>query len=219
MTDIDTGSPDRSPPPRSLRRTLERFFHSAARQLATRRFHVGGLPVSVLNTRPDIDTRDVLRRLGQALELIDRHTPHYGRHLRRDLRGIVVTRYACRGAFLPNTRTCLVELTFTVNPAISIAQIAATILHEGMHARLQALGFPAEMTDRARQERFCRRAEIELGRLVPDGEGQPVVERALASLELSDEEVAPGVDPRVAAERIARADREAARARARGRRP
>jgi hypothetical protein len=78
-----------------------------------------------------------------------------------------------------------------------------------MHARLDALGFPLEMEDRARQERFCRRAEIEFGMLVPGGER--VVERARWTSELSDEEVAPVIDPRLAAERIAAVDRDAVR--------
>jgi hypothetical protein len=82
---------------------------------------------------------------------------------------------------LPAQRACLVELTFTVNRDFTASQIAATILHEAMHARLHSLGFPLEMADRARQERFCRRAEIEFGRAVPDG--APIVERALATLE------------------------------------
>lgn len=168
---------------------------------------VRGVPVMVINTRAEIDTRDVLRRLDESLGLIERHTPAYYRHLRRDFARIEVRRYACRGAFIPATRTCLVELTFTVNPAFSTAQVAATILHEGMHARLHALGFPLEMEDRARQERFCRRAEIEFGQLVPGGE--PVVERAMQTLQFSDAEVAPLIDDALAARRIAEADLKA----------
>jgi hypothetical protein len=99
-------------------------------------------------------------------------------------------------------------LTFTVNPDFSDAEVAASILHEAMHARLDALGFPLEMADRARQERFCRRAEMEFGALVPDGDR--VVERARWTSALTDEEVAPEIDPRLAAERIAEVDRLAA---------
>jgi hypothetical protein len=76
-----------------------------------------------------------------------------------------------------------------------------------MHARLDNLGFPLEMKDRARQERFCRRAEIEFGELVPGGER--VVERAILTLAQSDEDVAPVIDPRLAARRIAEVDRKA----------
>ena len=166
--------------------------------------HLSGYQITVENTRPDIATSDVLTRLGSALALIDQYTPHYGRHLRRDFAGLIVRRFACRGAFFPDSGLCLVELTFCVHPDISEAQIAATILHEGMHARLHALGTAGH---RAREERFCRRAEIEFGRLVPGGE--VIVERALAALELSDQDVAPEIDWQVAQWRVAQADREA----------
>lgn len=168
-----------------------------------------GIPVVVHNTRPDIDTSAVVARLERSLSLIAEYVPHHFRHLKRDFAYILVQRFACRGAYFHEQRACLVELTFTVNPDFSDAQVAATILHEAMHARLDALGFPLEMADRARQERFCRRAEIEFGLLAPNGER--VVERAQWTRDLSDEEVAPEIDPRLALERIAEVDRAAAR--------
>ena len=173
---------------------------------------VAGIQVVVENTRPDIDTRDVVARLERCVALIERYVPHHFRHLRRDFSYIVVRRFACRGAYFHEQRACLVELTFTVNPEFSDAEVAATILHEAMHARLHALGFPLEMEDRARQERFCRRAEIELGMLVPGGER--VVARARWTSDLSDEEVAPMIDQRLAAQRIAEVDRAALKNRA-----
>lgn len=169
---------------------------------------VRGIPVVVHNTRPDIETGDVLARLDRALALIEQHVPHHFRHLKRDFAYIVVQRFACRGAYFHEQRACLVELTFTVNPDFSDAEVAATILHEAMHARLHELGFPLEMADRARQERFCRRAEIEFGQLVPNGER--VIERATWTVDLSDEEVAPVIDPDLAAQRIAEVDQQAA---------
>ena len=164
-----------------------------------------GIPVIVNNTRPDIDTSDVLARLDRTLALIERFVPHHFRHLKRDFAYIVVERFACRGAYFHEQKACLVELTFSVNPGFSDAEVGATILHEAMHARLHQLGFPLEMEDRARQERFCRRAEIEFGQLVPGGER--VVERATLTLAQSDEDVAPVIDPRAAARRIAEVDR------------
>jgi hypothetical protein len=168
---------------------------------------VRGIPVLVNNTRPDIDTNDVLARLDRTLALIEQYVPHHFRHLERDFAYIVVERFACRGAYFHQQHACLVELTFTVNPDFSDAEVAATILHEAMHARLHRLGFPLEMEDRARQERFCRRAEIEFGALVPSGDR--VIVRANATLLASDEDVAPVIDPRLAAERIAEVDRRA----------
>jgi hypothetical protein len=171
-----------------------------------------GIPVVVENTRPDIDTDEVIRRIERCLALIQQYVPHHFRHLQRDFSYIVSKRFACRGAYFHSERACLIELTFCVNPSFSDAEVAATILHEAMHARLDNLGFPLEMEDRARQERFCRRAELEFGALVPGGE--KVIERARETIELADEEVAPVIDPELAAERIAEVDRAAL-----GRRP
>ena len=139
--------------------------------------------------------------------MIQHYVPHHFRHLQRDFATIVVERFACRGAYFHEQRACLVELTFTVNSEFSDAEVAATILHEAMHARLHRLGFPLEMEDRARQERFCRRAEIEFGRLVPNG--NRVIERAEWTVEQSDEDVAPIIDPQIAARRIREVDRQA----------
>lgn len=179
--------------------------------LVVTRHLVAGIPVVVENTRPDIDTGDVIARLERCFAMIERYVPHHFRHLRRDFAYVTVQRFACRGAYFHEQRACLVELTFTVNPEFSDAEVAATILHEAMHARLHMLGFPLEMEDRARQERFCRRAEIELGMLVPDGER--VLARARWASDLSDEEVAPVIDAQLAAERIAEVDRAALRKR------
>ena len=173
------------------------FLIGGGRSAKIARYQVVGIPVVVHNTRPDIETAQVVVRLERALALIQQYVPHHFRHLKRDFAYIVVQRFACRGAYFHEERACLVELTFTVNPAFSDAEVAATILHEAMHARLHALGFPLEMEDRARQERFCRRAEIEFGTLVPHGDR--VVERARWTSDLSDEEVAPEIDPRLAA--------------------
>lgn len=173
-----------------------------AREQPPERRMLRGISTTVDNTRPDIDTAQVVSRLDAALGLIEQYTPHYFRHIRRDFAGLHVERYACRGAYFPAQRICLVELTFIVNPAFTLAQVASTIVHEGMHARLHALGIDAG--SRAREERFCRRAEIEFGSLAPGG--APVVERALAAMAGSDDEVAPTIDPSLARRRIAEVD-------------
>jgi hypothetical protein len=56
----------------------------------------------------------------------------------------------------------------------------------------------------AREERLCRRAELEFGLAVPDG--SVVVARARESLTLADQAVAPAVDWAEAARRVAEAD-------------
>ena len=177
--------------------------------LAERRV-VGGLSVTVYNTRPDIETHEVFARLEAALGLIAQYQPWHFRRLPRDFAGLVVRRFPCRGAFFPETRLCLVELTFVVNPSFSTAQVAATILHEAMHARLHSAGVTYENGSAAKHERFCRRAEVEFGMAVPGGE--PIVERALSTLAADDGDVAPEIDWSLAGQRVAEADRAAAQA-------
>ena len=165
---------------------------------------IRGLPVTLINTRPDIDSEDVFARLDAALGLIERYQRSHFRRMRRDFSRIQVRRFACRGAYFPETRTCLVELTFVVNRDFTPTQIAATILHEAMHARLDNAGVKYDPAGAAKHERFCRRAEVEFGMVAPDG--APVVERALASLASADEEVAPVIDWELAGRRVAEVD-------------
>lgn len=153
-----------------------------------------GFSVVVENTRPDIATPDVLHRLDESLALIERYQPWRLGHLRRDLRYLLVGRFPCRGAYFPDERACLTELTFLNRRDISPAPVAASIIHEGMHARVDCMGVAREGRDRAREERLCRRAELEFGLALPPELGGPVAERALASLALADEDVAPTVD-------------------------
>ncbi|HKG94230.1 MAG TPA: hypothetical protein VKA84_20125 [Gemmatimonadaceae bacterium] len=173
---------------------------------------VRGFRVVVENTRPDIATPDVLARLDEALGLIERYQPWRLRHLRRDLRQFWVVRYPCRGAYLPAERSCMTELTFLARRDITAAPVASSIVHEGMHARVHRMGVREEGRDRAREERLCRRAELDFGLALPPELGAPVVERARDSLALADEEVAPAIDWAEAARRTAAVDQQAAAA-------
>lgn len=186
--------------------TLKTILRRAGADLPEERV-VRGLPVTLINTRPDIDSEHVFRRLDESLALIERYQPSHFRRMRRDFSRIQVRRFPCRGAYFPDTRICLVELTFVVNPEFTPTQVAATILHEAMHARLDNAGVRYEATAAAKHERFCRRAEVEFGMVAPDG--GPVVERALASLASADEEVAPVIDWELAGRRVAEKDVDA----------
>jgi hypothetical protein len=155
---------------------------------------VRGFPVVVENSRPDIDTTTALRRLDDALGLIAAYQPWRFAHLRRDVDRIWVVRYPCRGAFFPDTRTCMTELTFLARTDITAAPVASSILHEGMHARVHAMGVSPVDRDMAHEERICRRAELAFGQALPPELGRPVIERAQASLLLDDAEVAPAID-------------------------
>ena len=173
--------------------------------------HVRGFRVVVQNERPDIATAQVLARLGEALDLIEHNQPWRLRHLRRDLQEFWVVRHPCRGSYFPQQRACLTELTFLARTDITAAPVASSIIHEGMHARVHLMGVCPEQRDPAREERICRRAELDFGRALPPELGAPVVDRAAAALALADEEVAPSIDWREALARQAAVDDAASR--------
>jgi len=168
---------------------------------------VRGIDVLLENTRPDISDDDVFARLDAVLAPIERYAPARLRRMRKDIAGIDIKRFACRGAFFGDTRRILCELTFIVNRDFSLAEIASSMLHEAVHARVHAAGVFRTPASLAKEERLCRATELWWGHTVPDGE--KVIERASALLTMSDDEVAPIVDWRVAAQRVAEADRQA----------
>jgi len=91
--------------------------------------------------------------------------------------------------------------------ALTAAPVASSILHEGVHARVEAFGVPRSGRDSAREERLCRRAELAFGEALPAALGAPVIERARDSLGLADAEVAPVIDWQEAARRQDAVDR------------
>jgi hypothetical protein len=196
-----------------LRKLIDRMFGSGDTPPHVELHELRGFRVVVANTRPDIATPNVLERLDEALALIERHQPWRLTHLRRDLQQISVVRYPCRGAYVPAERACITELTFLARRDITAATVASSIVHEGMHARVHMMGVRPESRDMAREERLCRRAELEFGLSLPPALGAPVIERAQATLALSDENVAPVIDWNEAMRRQAVLDRDAQRGR------
>lgn len=191
---------------------VERFgarIQQWLRRRLTEQHEVRGFQVVVENTRTDISTSDVLGRLDEALALAERYQPWRLAHLRRDLSRIWIVRWPCRGAYFPAHRTCMTELTFLARRDITAAPVAASILHEGMHARMHEMRVAHTEDNSARMERICRRAELDFGRALPPDLGAPVIERALASLELEDQDVAPSIDWKEATRRQNQIDRDA----------
>jgi hypothetical protein len=170
---------------------------------------IDGIPVEVLNTRDDVSTERVFRRADAVIGRVRQYQPWRLAHIRRDIAGIVVMRYACRAAYFPDRRLCMLELTFMANEQFSDSQVAASFVHEGMHARLDRLaqkyGVMPFAQARARHERICRRAELDFGLAVPDG--GPVVQRAVESMRLADGDVAPAIEWGEAERRVAEVDR------------
>lgn len=199
-----------------MRLTLERLLEwfaapsePASEPASAEAHNVRGFRVLVQNSRLDIATADVLARLDDALGLIGQYQPWRLAHLKRDLLEFRVARFPCRGAYFPDERTCMTELTFLNRRDITAATVASSIVHEGIHARVDRMGVRRENRDRAGEERLCRRAELDFGRALPAELGDPVVSRALESLSLADAEVAPEIDWAVALDRQRAVDRAA----------
>src|SRR5437764_6652805 len=159
---------------------LSAFLRPDGEQSSAELHEIRGFRVVLENTRPDIATSVVLGRLDEALALIERYQPWRLAHLRRDLSQFWIVRYPCRGAFFPQTRTCMTELTFLARTDITAAPVASSIIHEGIHARVHGMRVRQEGRDSAREERLCRRAELDFGLALPAELGAPVIERAVA---------------------------------------
>ncbi|MDP1891467.1 MAG: hypothetical protein Q8K55_11305 [Gemmatimonadaceae bacterium] len=173
---------------------------------------VRGFRVELTNSRSDIAAAAVVERLNDALALIERYQPIRYAHLRRDIRVIVVQRFASRGAYLHEHRAILTELTFLARRDIGPEVVASSVLHEGVHARTFCLARSQAGTQPAREERICRRAELTFGQALPGAAGAPVIARALESLALDDVDVAPrftAAEGQAAVERVDRAQRGA----------
>jgi hypothetical protein len=94
-----------------------------------------------------------------------------------------------------------------VNPEFTEAQVASSIVHEGVHAHVYAMG-ESDPAQRPDEERLCRQAELEFGMAIPNGGA--IVQRALESLALGDADVAPVIDWQQAERAIAEADARSA---------
>ncbi len=147
-----------------------------------------GIPLWI-TTYGTYGTHDELyERVDAALALIARYQPWRLRRVRMDVGRIWLHRQAfTRASYRRDAQACILDTYFV--SAFPPEAVAASIVHEAVHARLGRLAF--ERT-RAWEERVCRRAEVSLGRALPNGAA--VVARAQAARDASDEEVAPPID-------------------------
>ena len=154
---------------------------------ASERRQIHGLEVWLVNDGQFADSETLFDRTAAALQLVAHHAPWRLRAMRRDFARVLVIRQdGCR-ALLDAMGSCSLDTYFVAT--FPPEQVASSIVHEGVHARLRRGGrrIPRELI--AWEERLCRRAELAFGLRLPDGAA--VVERARASLALSDHEIAP----------------------------
>lgn len=113
-----------------------------------------------------------LREIEAALRLIHDCDPRRFRRIKKDIDGIFVYKATgALGCFHASIRLVTLRFDYIVSPSNSTAEIASTLVHEGTHARLDALGFDYTPERRARIEAICTRSEIAFARRLPDPEG------------------------------------------------
>ncbi|MFN9216068.1 MAG: hypothetical protein ACK53A_16320 [Gemmatimonadota bacterium] len=102
----------------------------------------------------------------EALALIAAVHPWRLVHLRRDVTEIRVIRFPCRGAYLRDVRAIVCELGFLGRRDLTAAPVAASLLHEGVHARVQVMAMRLGVVDGAGRGGFGR-----TGRRLGRGDG------------------------------------------------
>jgi hypothetical protein len=154
-----------------------------AMRLAGRR-RVRGVQVLITNPAGEWPDALLLEKITAALDLIATHQPQRLRRIQRDVARIWIRpQLGYRASFIRAERSCVLDVFFVAT--FQPGQIAASVVHEGMHARITAAGLKLPP---AREERACRRAELRFGRAIAD---QAVIDRAASALALSDQDVAP----------------------------
>jgi hypothetical protein len=91
--------------------------------------------------------------------------------LRQDAHGILVWERKMSGGVASwhyGVKLIIIDARFLCKPETSSADIAAMLVHEGTHARLNRFGYAPEI--RARIEAACFRRERRFARLLPDSQ-------------------------------------------------
>ncbi|HLM68928.1 MAG TPA: hypothetical protein VK358_15425 [Longimicrobium sp.] len=150
-----------------------------------RRMH--RIEVWVLNGGEHASTEALFAKAAAALDRIAEAQPWRIGTMQRDFGRIFIRQNTGCRAMFDTARSCVLDTYFVA--VFTPEQVASSIVHESVHARLRRDGrvVPADLI--AWEERLCRRAELGFGLRVPDGAA--VVERAHNALALSDADVAP----------------------------
>ena len=144
--------------PRSVESTVIERYHRFLFRFGRR------LPIPDFEARTLLaDSRDraiVTSKLTAALRLMAEHTPLRLQYLQRDLPRLWVFVSQYEGQSLESVGICLLNLDTVLADGTSADRIALTLVHEGMHARLDRAGVKYGWDTRARIERLCIRAEL-----------------------------------------------------------
>jgi hypothetical protein len=102
-----------------------------------------------------------IRRVEEALDLIKNNDPLQYAHVTRYLKRLWVTLLASnRAEYHRSIDACVLDERFVRSETTTIPKIAAVIIHEATHARLEHWGIRYDEKQRSRIEEICYRREI-----------------------------------------------------------
>jgi len=126
-----------------------------------------GLTISVLEGR--VESGELATRVKSALALLREHDPRCYRRLKADCERIWVRVLAGTiGGYIDGLRAICLDERFVASHMNRDSDIAATIVHEAMHARLCSYGIVYGDGDSARIERACFRREVAFASMFPE---------------------------------------------------
>ena len=109
-------------------------------------------------------------KVEMALQLIATHAPRRFARFQRDVRQVWICPLGGNsvGRLSPVDGTCEVDQSWVSADSTSATEVAGTIVHEAMHARITRRGVKDSSSDRC--ERACWRAELAFARRLPGEE-------------------------------------------------
>lgn len=137
----------------------------------------------------------VMPRVEEALALIKTRDPLRYRRILKDVGRVWVNLtpgVAARFKF--GIRTCELDERFVLAETSSPEAIAAVIVHEATHARLEHRGIGYDERIRGRVEGVCARRELAFAKLLPDGEQAREAAEARLALPLATWTDAAGLE-------------------------
>jgi hypothetical protein len=146
---------------------------------------IDGLWVGTTESKP----HPALRRVEEALRLIKSHDMLNYSRVTHDLDRIWVNLIPSSQAhYDPSLNACVIDERYALEETTSIANIASSLVHEAIHARLDRWGVAYIEDRRTRIEAICRRRELNfLTKLPESGRLREEVMRSLEWLTANDD--------------------------------
>jgi hypothetical protein len=139
---------------------------------------IHGIRVGIFLPCPDHEL--LFTKVKEALDLMLEHAPECFSRVKNNARRIWIAPIPwAAGEWNDQFRTCALNYDY-LNPNMTPPQLAAIILHEATHGLIYRRGISYKQPDKKRIESICFRAEMALGRRLPDG--QSIVESAKLGL-------------------------------------